>query len=241
MMVYETGVRQNVSIMGNGTSNGGNLGKLRINGEGRIYGDADCLVFRCNGSAEAEGSLRCRETRINGQLNVRNDLEAEQMKINGGLKTGGNARFGHVNINGDLSIGNTLSAVKLTVNGTLEVRDEIGVEDLTVRGRIKAGDELFGREIKMKLHGGPSHVSKMTGEVISVSVSRLAKIIKTPLSGRLETRLIEGDDIFLENTKADTVRGRRVTIGQGCVIGMVEYSEELKTDRNAEILNAERI
>ncbi|SMF67910.1 hypothetical protein SAMN05661091_0388 [Paenibacillus uliginis N3/975] len=241
MTVYETEVRQNVSIMGNGTSNGGILGKLRVNGDGRIYGDADCLIFRCNGSAEVEGSLRSRETRVNGQLNVNDNLEAEQMKINGGLKAGGSARIGHIHVNGDLLIGNTLSSVKLTVNGTLEARDEIGVENLTVRGKIKAGRALYGREINIKLHGGSSQVSRMTGESISVSISRLARVIGSLHITSLKTGHIEGDDIFLENTIADTVRGRRVTIGRGCVIGLVEYSEELRTDRSAEILNAERI
>ena len=38
---------------------------------------------------------------------------------------------------------------------------------------------------------------------------------------------IEGDDVDLEYTEADVVRGRRVRIGEGCSIGRVEYSESL--------------
>lgn len=38
---------------------------------------------------------------------------------------------------------------------------------------------------------------------------------------------IEGDDVDLEYTQADVVRGRRVRIGEGCSIGRVEYSESL--------------
>ncbi|MCL6576409.1 hypothetical protein [Kyrpidia sp.] len=37
---------------------------------------------------------------------------------------------------------------------------------------------------------------------------------------------IEGDDIYLENTRARVVRGTRVQIGPGCQIGLLEYSED---------------
>lgn len=240
MTGYTADVRQDVSIMGSGTSAGGTLGKVRINGDGRIYGSGDCMTFRCNGTAVVEGSLRSRDAKVNGQLSVDEHLEAEQMKINGGLKVGGGSRIGHIHINGDLSVGNSLSAAKMTINGTLEAGDEIGAEDLTVRGQVNAGGALYGREINIKLYGGFSKVSRMTGQVISVSISRLARFIGSPRVGGLRTDYIEGDEIFLENTKADTVRGRSITIGRGCVIGQVIYSEQLKTDKDAEIISIER-
>lgn len=43
--------------------------------------------------------------------------------------------------------------------------------------------------------------------------------------GRLEASVIEGNEIFLENTKADFVRGRFIHIGSGCEIKHVEYEK----------------
>ena len=47
--------------------------------------------------------------------------------------------------------------------------------------------------------------------------------------------IIEGDDIHLENTIADTVRGKRIAIGPGCRIGTVEYTETLSVHDDAEV------
>lgn len=236
MVNYRTGARHDVSVMGSGSSAGGLLGKVRINGDGRISDSADCFVFRCNGSAGVEGSMRCEDARVNGHLSVRDDLETEQIKVNGGLKAGGSARIGVGHINGDLDIGETLSAVRLTVNGTLEAGGEIGVEHLNVRGAVESGDALYGKEIRFKLFSS-SRVKRMMGERISVTVSLLPRMIGRT---KLEVDIIEGDEIVLEHTRADMVRGRRVKIGPGCTIGRVEYSETFDSDRNSDVADVIR-
>ena len=45
--------------------------------------------------------------------------------------------------------------------------------------------------------------------------------------GELTTELIEGDEIYLENTNAKIVRGNNITIGEGCNIGLIEYRGEI--------------
>ena len=47
------------------------------------------------------------------------------------------------------------------------------------------------------------------------------------LRRELTTNLIEGDEIYLQNTNAKIVRGINITIGEGCNIGLVEYSGEI--------------
>ncbi|HIC96284.1 TPA: hypothetical protein EYP12_06635 [Candidatus Bipolaricaulota bacterium] len=53
--------------------------------------------------------------------------------------------------------------------------------------------------------------------------------------GTLEAELIEGDEISLEWTRARTVRGKKIEIGEGCEIERVEYSEELRVSPGAEV------
>ncbi|MCL0069946.1 hypothetical protein M1O56_05235 [Dehalococcoidia bacterium] len=53
--------------------------------------------------------------------------------------------------------------------------------------------------------------------------------------GILETELIEGDEILLEWTRAKTVRGKQIVIGEGCEIERVEYSESLEVDESARV------
>jgi len=54
---------------------------------------------------------------------------------------------------------------------------------------------------------------------------------------RLNVELIEGDDIFLEATDAQIVRGSRVKVGNGCRIDTVEYSESLEVSPRATVQN----
>jgi hypothetical protein len=57
----------------------------------------------------------------------------------------------------------------------------------------------------------------------------------------LETSVIEADEIQLEDTRADVVRGRNVVIGAGCRIGLVEYADELRVDPDAEVKERKKI
>lgn len=43
----------------------------------------------------------------------------------------------------------------------------------------------------------------------------------------LRCSIIEGDDIYLEDTRSKIVRGNNVTIGRGCEIELVEYKNEI--------------
>ncbi|HRU22306.1 MAG TPA: hypothetical protein P5113_06475, partial [Candidatus Bipolaricaulis sp.] len=53
--------------------------------------------------------------------------------------------------------------------------------------------------------------------------------------GTLTVGEIEGDQVHLEATTADVVRGKIVHIGPGCRIGRVEYTESLDVHPEAEV------
>ena len=55
--------------------------------------------------------------------------------------------------------------------------------------------------------------------------------------GYVRCNLIEGDNIHLENTICDIVRGDNITIGKGCTIGTIEYSNKLIIDKENIVRN----
>lgn len=59
--------------------------------------------------------------------------------------------------------------------------------------------------------------------------------------GKVKAELVEGDNIILEYTEADVVRGKNVTIGRGCSIKKVEYTNEYKLKDDGKVENAEQI
>ena len=63
----------------------------------------------------------------------------------------------------------------------------------------------------------------------------LLRALSSAWGGGLEAELIEGDEIYLENTRADVVRGKQIEIGPHCKIGLIEYSESLKVHDNSDV------
>ncbi|MNR67595.1 hypothetical protein D3C85_1916860 [compost metagenome] len=53
--------------------------------------------------------------------------------------------------------------------------------------------------------------------------------------------VIEGDDIYLENTRAKVVRGNQVVIGPGCEIDLVEYKVLLEKKKGANVKGSRKM
>ena len=67
----------------------------------------------------------------------------------------------------------------------------------------------------------------------------LLTAILSPLNfykAHLKAETIEGDDVYLEHTTAQVVRGNTVTIGEGCEIDLVEYRTDFKKTPGASVL-----
>ena len=102
---------------------------------------------------------------------------------------------------------------------------------------------------KIEIHiGGRCRAKEIGGERIEVrraSHSLLAGLVRIldVNSGvsRLETTVIEADEISLEDTTADVVRGKRIEIGAGCRIGTVEYEEKLSVRDDAEVRDRRQV
>jgi cytoskeletal protein CcmA (bactofilin family) len=92
---------------------------------------------------------------------------------------------------------------------------------------------MFG-ECKAKEIGGQTITVKYKSSVIG-------NILKPLFKPQLETDLIEGDIIELENTLAKIVRGNQVRIGPNCQIGLVEYTGEYSMDKKAVVAESRRV
>ncbi len=59
--------------------------------------------------------------------------------------------------------------------------------------------------------------------------------------GNLTTDVIEGDEIYLEYTTAKAVRGKNVTIGQGCNIELVEYVDNFNQHNDSVVRESKKM
>ncbi|WP_052475838.1 hypothetical protein [Cohnella kolymensis] len=86
------------------------------------------------------------------------------------------------------------------------------------------------------------HAKEIGGGKINVrkasTLNPFNLFFKPSAYAQLFASVIEGDEVYLENTKADIVRGNRVTIGKGCDIGIVEYKEDFKQLKGAAVIDS---
>lgn len=214
--------------------------RIKTAGSCTIEGDVHADEVKIAGTQSIEGSLKAKEITSAGSLKVTNDVEAEKFLSRGGFEIGG-----------------LLSAeeIKIELGGGRVT--EIGGTRIEVRRR---GRTFWGwrREPHVHMHISPERerVRVMMLEDIFEEIGRIGEEVERAVgeglgyafgwpegrgSGYLEADTIEADEIFLENTKARVVRGKKIQIGEGCEIESVEYSESLEIAPGVKIKEQKKV
>lgn len=161
------------------------------------------LVIRGMGSANG-GEFS--QVRIMGEGTVEGSLSCHTTRV-----------MGKVAVKGDM----VSDIVKIT--GELEVKGNCSAEAFRVRGAFQIGGLLNSGQITVNLLG-PSKVRELGGGKIRIKCPRIGNF--TPK--HFTADVIEGDDVRLEYTNAQVVRGGYVAIGRGCTIDLVEYAGDFR-------------
>ncbi|MFD2445369.1 cytoplasmic protein [Bacillus sp. CGMCC 1.16607] len=231
---------QNLSINGSGSYGGGIYNKINIRGEGTITTDFECHSFKTFGTSDLLKNGKAEQFDIFGETEIRGDLDVNKMKIFGTAEVGGTAKVKIAKIFGTLEVGNRFTGEEANIKGSLSVNGDTEFENFRSTGAFEVKGLLNAGTIEISLRFGKSTANEIGGEKIVVKKkSGLFPFMKG--EGTLEARVIEGDEIYLENTKAEVVRGKKVHIGTGCNIALVEYQERLTTDSNTIIKENHKI
>jgi len=222
-----------IKISGAGTAVGGKYNEVGISGSGEINGDVECVEFKTSGSSKVIGALKAETIRISGAAKIQGNVEATEMKVSGSANVEGQVKSQSVKISGVIHIGGSLYGEEVNISGSLHVGKDCEVESFQASGSFRINGLLNAGDIKINL-GGKSSVKEIGGEHIEVKGSIIdnfffKKVIDKMFNSKseLSTDLIEGDEIYLENTSAKIVRGNNVIIGEGCNIGLIEYRGEI--------------
>lgn len=224
--------KQNLVINGSGSYGGGAYNKIKIRGEGTITADFECEAFKTFGTSDALKNAKAVQYDVFGESKVRGDLSCVAMKIFGTTEVGGNASIGNAKIFGTLGVGERFSGDEANIKGSLSVKGDTEFETFKSTGSFDINGLLNVGTMEVSLRYGKSSAKEIGGEKIVVK-KKSSFLPFNKGEGELIAHLIEADEIFLENTKADIVRGKRVQIGAGCEIGLVEYTESYKADTSA--------
>lgn len=224
--------RGDIRINGSGSTGGGLYDSVVIRGSGKVLGDLTCSVFNISGSGSVEGNLDTEEGKISGSGTVAGNVKSGRFRINGSAKLSGDVAADELSIAGSGTVVGSVAARAVKIEGTAKIGRDCTAEVFEAEGGFDVGGLLNADEVKIRIYGVKSRVREIGGGKISVTLGppHGFNIIKTIVSMGilnpvLEADIIEGDEVFLENTAAKIVRGNSVTIGCGCDIGTVEYKE----------------
>lgn len=210
-------------ISGISTQNGGTFRLAKIEGVGKVNTDVTCSDFKVDGIGKVLGNLEAKSAIINGIMNFDGSVHADRLVLNGRLTIGGD-----------------LTGEKIEIYGTTKVEGRCETERFKLFGKLQAA-ELNAGHVNITLQGS-SQVDEIGGENIQVRKHPGRwLILPIPFSNRLTAKTIEGDDIYIEHTTADVVRGANIRIGPGCEIGLVEYKSEFNQDAGSKVKSLQQI
>ncbi|MCQ6562610.1 polymer-forming cytoskeletal protein [Paenibacillus mendelii] len=211
--------KRKVRITGSGQSSGGVYDSVHIMGEGQLFGETEADTFECMGNCVVKGNLKARNYRLQGEASIEGDMLANKLTALGQINVQGSVRGSRLHIRGQLEVGGSCGADSFQAKG-----------GFTIQGLLSAD------RVEVSLYG-PCAAQEIGGGRIDVRRSRVMGI-KNWFSGKegpleLTAESIEGDDIYIEHTHAEHVRGNHIIIGPGCRIGHVEYRQTLQKNKSA--------
>lgn len=252
-----------LKISGSRTMPGGKYRDVKIGGSGKIEGDLECNSLKISGSGSMNGNIKSGIIAISGSSSFNGQVEAEEFKVAGSTLVKGNLKVteckiggsttvkesiyaGNLNIYGSLKVDGAVKGEEVNIYGSLSSKEGFECERLFVSGAFKTEGLVNADQVIIEL-GGRTRAKEIGGQSIRVQRGKIKKynnvlldVIKSissmfSLEGDLEAEVIEGDEVYLEDTKAKVVRGNKITIGKNCVIDKVEYKEEFNILDNGEV------
>jgi cytoskeletal protein CcmA (bactofilin family) len=218
----------NLSITGSSYASGGTYDIVKIVGEGTIDGDVACSRLKCVGTLDMDGQLKSKHVSIVGTCSFSGGVQTDTIKISGTVTIGGDVKLKELHCSGTIESQGNLYGEQLNLRGQLSTKGDCEADVLTARGIFEIGGLLNAGQLDVKLYHD-CRAKEIGGEKIRIRKASLLNpfnfFFKPSSNATLYASIIEGDEIYLENTKAAVVRGNQVTIGPGCEVELVEYKE----------------
>ncbi len=234
--------RNSASISGAGTIGGGTYTRISISGAGKVTGDVTAEELRISGAGKVLGRAEATQITASGSAVFASDVTAEEMRVSGSARVDGRAKVKELKCSGTFKAGGSLSSEYIKTTGDLRVGGDVEAEIFKATGGFRIDGLLSADRVEIHI-GGRCQAKEIGGERIQVTrggwkekgilLDGLIKLFTGGGVAELVTTQIEGDEITLEDTTAEVVRGTRIEIGPGCRIGRVEYSESLHVDPDA--------
>ena len=231
---------EDVRVNGTGHVGGSSFGDVTINGSGRIASGVQAANVRINGSGSADGELTAKTIFVNGGADLQGPGHAGELRASGSASIGSDLDVDKLNVKGSVSVGGDLRATDVVLHGLLEVGGDCQTETLMGDGAFEIAGLLNAGRVEVRIYGR-CRAREIGCERIGVKPGRRVSWFRSWPERRLTADSIEGDEIVLEYTTAQVVRGHDIRLGTGCDIGLVEYSGTLVRSDDAKVGEARKL
>lgn len=234
-----------LDIEGLGNYPGGEFDRVNISGKGKINGDLICKSLDISGMATIEGNVIGERINTTGLGKIRGNIMSDEIDVSGSLECYQDVTAKELNLAGMFKAKQCLKVDKVHIMGMLTTEGDISGEEIRCEGMIKC-DGFLNCEVlevtargqsklnevgaaTVKIAGGPSIINELFGKFLPEFIRE----------NKFVAKVIEGDNIELENCEVKVVRGKNIKIGSRCKIGLVEYSDnyEVSPDTVVEQVN----
>lgn len=217
----------NLKINGSQTIDKGIFDEIKVNGTLKITDTVETNKLRVNGTCISENSLISGDTRVNGILEVKKKLEHKELIYRGTVIVNEFINGNSIKGSGTLTVGNSLQCENINIAGSLKVNGDCNSEVFKSYGGLEINGMLNSGDVDISVLGR-CKVKEIGGDIIKIKAPKkfLTLFSFTFEKKILEVDIVEGDEIYLQNTKAKVVRGKNITIGKKCEIDLVECTGE---------------
>ena len=208
-----------LKLSGSGIVPAGEYETVALSGSAKISGDIKCSAFSAAGSLKGEAVECLGNMKISGSSKFTKGISAKDLTVSGSFSCGG------------------IECENLSVKGASMIDGEMfAAESAVLQGAIACNGLLSAERVSI-VFGGKTAISAIKGGSVSMTKKRLAPFAENVhVAGS-----VEADESSLTYVNCPRVSGKRVTIGKGCEIDLVQYSETIDISANAYVKKIEKI
>ncbi len=226
-------------IDGIGSISEGQYKNITIDGMGTFQGDIEAECIQIDGKGKSLGKINCNKLDVDGHFTSYDDININtKCEVNGYHKSTGSMKGKNLNVNGRLEIEKEVNFDKIQIDGDFITSGDCQCGNFYLDGRASISGLLSGDNLELNI-SRVNEIKEIGGEKLSVRRNgnnlRSVLFFAKDRKAKLICNEIEADEIYLEYTHCNIVRGRDIEIGEGCVIDKIEYTGTLKESSKSKI------
>lgn len=231
----------NMMLSGSGVIPGGEYEDIKTSGSSKLQGLVKCTELTSSGSCKGE-SVECSGMlKASGTVVFSGDVSADNISTSGAFTCGGELKaVRKITCSGSIKCKGSIRCNSLAFSGSLRAEGDIEGESLAFNGTVKCKGLINAEKAAIEF-SSRTEIGNIGGSQICISKNKCHSLINKIIPNARIEGSIEGDEIDLEHTDCPRVTGRKIIIGNGCNIGLVQYSESVEISPKARVKKSEKI